>query len=80
MSASDLVSIETFVNRVEADLAHGALAAAGIDSMVSADDAGGTYAGALTRGVRLLVRSEDANRARDVLSQAVELDNGIPDQ
>ena len=74
MTDSQLVSVETFDNRLDAELAQGALAAAGIDAVVSADDAGGAYAGVLGRGVRLMVRSEDADRAREVLSEAASLD------
>ena len=74
MGQSELVIIETFLNRLNADLALGALAAAGIDAVISTDDAGGAYAGVLSRGVRLLVRAEDADQAKDVLSNAAELD------
>ena len=74
MSESELVPIETFVNRIDAELARGALAAAGIDATVSNDDAGGVYAAAMRPGSRLLVRAEDADRAREVLSNAAEFD------
>jgi hypothetical protein len=63
MSNSELVAVCTFMNRVEAEIAQGALEAAEIASIVSADDAGGTEPGLSIGGVRLLVRAEDAERA-----------------
>jgi hypothetical protein len=64
----DLVVVETYNYRHEADLAHTALEAAGIESMISADDAGGMQVGLeFVRGVKLLVRNEDEDRAREVL-------------
>ena len=67
MPDSVLVVIGTYKNRVDAELAHGVLVADGIDAIVSADDVGGLYAGAVG-AVRLLVRSEDADRARESLA------------
>jgi hypothetical protein len=53
-------------------MAKGALEAAGIESAISADDAGGTrphlWVGA---GVPLLVRQEDVERAVEILETAV---------
>ena len=74
MDESALVPIETFVNRIDAELARGALAAAGIEAVVSNDDAGGVYASAMRPGSRLLVRAEDVERATEVLSTTAELD------
>ena len=74
MRDSALVPIRTFVNRIEAELACGALTAAGIDAVVSNDDAGGVYAAAMRPGSRLLVREEDVERATQILSQPAELD------
>jgi hypothetical protein len=68
MTDSELVVVRTFSDRIEADLAHSALEAAGIDSMVSGDDAGGVQPGLWTgEGVALLVRDEDATTAREIL-------------
>ena len=68
MAADDLVAVRTFMNHIEADLAQSALEAAGIESAISADDAGGTrphlWVGA---GVRLLVRQADVERAVEIL-------------
>jgi hypothetical protein len=69
MSDSELVVVRTFNDRIEAELAHSALEAAGIESMLRTDDSGGLQPGlALTNGVGLFVRAEDARAAADVLS------------
>jgi hypothetical protein len=65
-----LVVIRTFLNAIDADLAQGALEAAGIDAMVSADDAEGNQPGLWMGGVRLLVREEDAQQAGEILGPA----------
>lgn len=68
MSDTPLVVIRTFLNRIDAELAKGALEAAEIDAMVAADDAGGLRPSFwVLRGVRLLVREEDIERAEEVL-------------
>jgi len=73
MSDSDLVVIRTFPDRVEADLASSALSAAGIDSMVRGDDAGGTQPQlAMGHFIELIVREADAAAARDVLDTIAE--------
>jgi hypothetical protein len=61
----DLWVIRSFVNNVEAELARSALEAAGIESIIRADDGGGTYPWG--GGVELLVRPEDGDRAAEVL-------------
>jgi hypothetical protein len=64
----DLVVVRTFSNKFDADVAKTALDAAEIDSIVRADDAGGTRPGLwMGAGVELLVRAEDANRADEIL-------------
>ena len=50
---NDLVVVGDYQDKLEAELAHGALQAAGIDSMVSADDAGGEEPGLWMGGVKL---------------------------
>jgi len=65
-----LVVVRTFLNRIDADLAQGALEAAGIDAMVGADDAEGNQPGLWMGGVRILVREEDAEQAAEVLGPA----------
>ena len=69
MTDTELVVVRTFLNRIDAEIAQGALAAADIDSMVSADDEGGQPSGWMT-GVRLMVRSEDAELAAEILGSS----------
>lgn len=64
---TDLVVLRTYVNNFDAELARGALEAAGVDSMIRADDCGGTQTQLWMGGVELLVRAEDADRADEVL-------------
>jgi len=68
VSESELVTLRTFLNHVDADLAKSALDSMGIESLISADDAGGQEPG-LWRGsgVRLLVRRRDAELAAAVI-------------
>ena len=71
MDNEKLVAVGTYTNKIDADLAQGALEAADIDAMITADDAGGQQPGLLMgKGVRVLVRAEDAERAREILSGA----------
>src|SRR5262245_3917962 len=64
-----LVVVRTYPSHVEADLARTALEAAGIESMFGSDDQGGQSPGlAFTRGIALLVRSEDVEDADEILS------------
>ena len=70
MSDADLVIVRTFLNPFDAELAKSALEAAEIESIVQADDAGGVDPGLwVGRGVRLIVRTEDAARAEEVLGK-----------
>jgi hypothetical protein len=64
----DLQVIRTFITNVDAQLAHSALEAAGIESMIRADDCGGTRPHFWMGGVELLVRAEDTQRAEEILS------------
>jgi hypothetical protein len=70
MDHPELVVVRTFGNRIEAELAHSALEAAEIDSTIIDDDAGGTQPELWLRGVQLLVREDDAERATEILSQS----------
>jgi hypothetical protein len=67
MSDSELVVVGTFLNQVDADLAKGALEAADIEAMLSADDAGGQRPHMWMGGIRLLVRAEDVEEATAIL-------------
>jgi hypothetical protein len=67
MTSDDLIVIGTFITSIDAELARGALEAAGIESLVRADDCGGTRPHLWMGGIELLVRGEDADRAREIL-------------
>jgi len=63
-----LVVVRTFGDRMEAEMALSALEAAGIESMLRTDDLGGLRPHmALTNGVAVLVRAEDAQQADQIL-------------
>jgi hypothetical protein len=64
-----MVEVGTYPTRSDAELAQAALAAAGIPSVLEADDAGGAYPFDLTGGARLLVDKADAEDAAVVLSE-----------
>jgi putative signal transducing protein len=68
MNDAKLVPVGTYSNKIDAELAQGALEAADIEAIVSADDAGGLQPGLwVGKGVRVLVRAEDAERAKEIL-------------
>jgi hypothetical protein len=50
-----MVAVGTYATRSDAELAQTALTAAGITSVIAADDAGGAYPFDLSGGARLLV-------------------------
>jgi hypothetical protein len=68
MDDARLVAVADFSNRIDAKIAQSALDAAGIESNVSADDAGGLQPGLWMAGVKLVVRETDADRAREILN------------
>lgn len=82
MGDSKLVVVKSFGDRAEAELAKGALEAAGIPVMSQADTVGGmrdhvAWSGA---GFQILVREEDAAAARDVLTPTAEDNSGEADR
>ncbi len=80
MNLDDAVVLETFSNRIEAEMAAGLLEAEGIEAMVVADDAGGAYPMLqFVRGVRLLVDQEDEARARDILAAMAQPGEPVPE-
>lgn len=72
MEHAKLVVIQTFSNRLEAELALSALEGAGIHAMFQADTAGGMreHLASSGAGFKILVREEDATAAHDVLAPA----------
>jgi hypothetical protein len=67
-----VIEIAAFPTRSDAELAQSVLAAAGIASAVSSDDAGGAYPFDLTGAARLLVDEADAESAAAVLTEQKE--------
>ena len=67
-----MVQVGTYPTRSDAELAQTALAAAGIPSVVAADDAGGAYPFDLTGAARLLVDEADAEDAAALLSEGAD--------
>lgn len=68
MNLDDAIVLQTFPNRIAAEMAAGLLESEGVEAMVVADDAGGAYPSLqFARGVRLMVAAEDAYRAREIL-------------
>jgi Putative prokaryotic signal transducing protein len=63
-----MIVVGVYPSRSEAELAQTALTAAGIPSVIAADDAGGTYPFDLSGGARLLVDEVDAEDAAAVLT------------
>ncbi|HSC26185.1 MAG TPA: DUF2007 domain-containing protein [Vicinamibacterales bacterium] len=74
----DLVSVGTYVNNFEAEVARTALEAAGIDAMIRSDDCGGMRPHLWMGGIQLLVRAEDAQRASELLGQAADVREDPP--
>ena len=67
--------VARFHYRHEAEMAHGYLESAGVDSALLIDDAGGMDVGlAFVNPARLVVRDDDEERARSVLVEAGMLD------
>ena len=65
----DLVVVRSFAEMFAAELAHSALTAAGIPSMIRSDDAGGLYPHLrlVGRRIELIVHDADRSQALEVL-------------
>jgi hypothetical protein len=63
------VKAGVYPTRGDAKLAQAALATAGIESVLVADDVGGAYPFDLTGGVQVVVDEADAENAADVLGR-----------
>jgi hypothetical protein len=73
-----MVPVGIFPARIEADLARGALEAAGIFAVIAADDAGQQNPGLdYSRGVAVMVRQPDLEAARRVLHGATDRGPGL---
>jgi hypothetical protein len=69
LNFDDAVVLETFPNRIEAEMAAGLLESEGIEARIMADDAGGAYPMLqFIRGVKLMVAPEDEARAKEILA------------
>jgi Putative prokaryotic signal transducing protein len=64
-----MIAVGTFRTRSDAEFAQSLLASAGIESVISSDDAGGAYPFDLSGGARLLVNESDAEDARAILDE-----------
>ena len=71
---SELVVIRTFLNQFDAALARATLEAGGIDSMIRSDDCGGMRPHLWMGGVELLVRTEEAAEADEILSNSAQVE------
>jgi C_GCAxxG_C_C family probable redox protein len=73
---SEWVFIQAYSSRFEAEQAQQYLEQQGIDAFVKADDGGGMYPGLSLgrKGVRLMVRDEDTDRARGALEPGEVVD------
>ncbi len=69
-----LVTLKTFPSRLEAEIAKGKLDSFGMQSFVSADDAGGMRPApfAYSVGAELVIKEEDAQKANSILNDAGE--------
>ncbi|GJM43664.1 MAG: hypothetical protein DHS20C21_05060 [Gemmatimonadota bacterium] len=66
--SDDTVLLETFTSEMDANVAQSVLMAAGIESHIMTDDAGGALPGLqIERGVKLFVRAADEAQAREAL-------------
>ena len=64
-----MIEVGAYPTRSDAELAQAALAAAGIPSVIAADDAGGAYPFDFSGAARLLVEEADGEDAAAVLSE-----------
>jgi hypothetical protein len=77
----ELVTVKTFMQRYEAELARSVLEAYGIWSLVRADDCGGMRPVYLLGGggAGLVVQAEDVGAARQVLDADLPIPGRAPD-
>jgi len=66
---SEKIQVGSYPTRSDAELAQSALEAAGIESVLVVDDAGGAYPFDLTGGARVLVEKKHAADAAQILGE-----------
>ena len=78
--SDSLISVATYISHPEADIAKTALEAAGIDVLIQSDDCGGMRPHLWVGGIQLLVRAEDAERAKEILEGTAILESTLPNE
>jgi hypothetical protein len=69
MKPEELVTLRTYSNLLEAEIAAGHLQSQRIETMIKKDDSGGMRPHLqITQGVDLIVRKKDFNRAKKILT------------
>ena len=69
MKPEELVTLQTFSNLLEAEIAAGHLNSQHIEAMVKKDDSGGMRPHLqLTQGVDIIVRKKDLDRAKKIMT------------
>jgi putative signal transducing protein len=71
-SEQQLIVIETYPTREEAEVVQGLLATAGIEAAIKADDAGGAFPFVLSGGAQVLVDESDATAASELLAAGTD--------
>jgi hypothetical protein len=66
-----LTVVATFKSKADAEVAKGVLTAVGVDSLIRSDNAGDMYPA--LDAAELLVRADDAAKAKDALSRAIHM-------
>ena len=79
MQHSNIVAVQSFGTRAEADIALSILESSGIEAMIQADTAGGMREHLAWSGLgfRVLVCEEDVAKARDVLNPPLVTDHVV---
>jgi Putative prokaryotic signal transducing protein len=69
--ADNLITLRTFNDRHEPEMAKSALEASGVPAVVFSDDGGGQEVSLqFVRGAKLIVNQQDASRAKQILKLA----------
>lgn len=66
----EMIVIKILNNETDAEITRGRLVSEGIEAIITKDDVGGMYPSLQqTGGVKLLVRKEDEDKAREILEE-----------